>query len=82
MPKGGASLHGSGAVCKRVLRVLHPWWKSMRVLTFSIGMVTALFMRVLDIVGTMVLVKLAGAVWAVKAVAFTGTEAECSQESE
>ena len=54
----------------------------MRVLVFTLCVVAALFMRILNIMGTVVLMKLTGAVRPVKAVAFTGTEAECYQYSE
>lgn len=54
----------------------------MRVLFLTFGVVAALIMAVLHIMGAVVLVELAGAVRPVEAVAFTGTEAEGYQNSE
>ncbi len=73
MPRGGASLHGCRAICKRVLRVLHPQEESVRMLAFTPGVVAAFLMGFLEIMGAVVLVELAGAVGAIEAVAFTGT---------
>lgn len=54
----------------------------MRGLGLAFGVVAGGLMGILHIVGTVMLMELAGAVRPIEAVAFTGTKAKCYQNSE